>query len=924
MSGHKDDPHKENYDAEAEYHRPEGADSFDESQEAAWLSMMLKELAIVQGPPGTGKTFTSIVALESLAPGQPSPIIINAHTNHALDQLLRECMTTGMVVARLGGRTQDEDIEQRTIYNIALESKFGRGRNFLWERKRVEKIRYIEAALTQCFPDRDLISAKTFVDYGIITQDQFDSLFELEWEVAENLNPDGRRTPDGVELGAERAFHQAQQDLLLRWMAEKIEKDKSHENKPPENKPEPCHVGPPGDDVLSDAIISEGSDLDAQGPTRKAHTAPEERDRKLDGQFLPLFIGMTSKVQGKQGAKWWRNKAQRLLEENDDLYEIQEDQRGPVYRYLRQQLVERIAETTLRRRLQEYKAICEDIRVEKECKDVQLIKKENIRVIGCTTTGLTKYRGFLSALQPRVLLVEEAAETHEPNISAALVPSLEQLILVGDHQQLAPKINVREMRAYGLEVSLFERLVGLKVPFTQLRVQRRMAPPIRQVVQAFYSELSDHEVVHTERPAVQGIASDHRIWWFQHRWPDSRYQTSSINLEEARMIIRLYQYLFQNGLKINEVTILSFYKAQVEMIKSMLSKDRYFGRFRAQQVIERRGRKKNNEPSGPNAADWDSVVRTVDGFQGEQNEVIILSAVRSCSSSGFVAVENRAVVALSRAKRGMYVFGNEETLLGDGPGRDTWGKVWNVFVKQAMKGASFPITCVKHERVTEIHDPETWTQCEYGGCDLPCEESHCGNPDHPCTLMCHPPTRSVACQNRCEKKLSCGHSCSRICGKPCQCDEGCGEPAIKDKKNFPQGQVKAKARPDRSQWTPSLAVSGSPNKNPFPEAQNQPETEIEPPSTFRQKYCALDEEEPQLTSSHPVLMPVIHETFRRTAVNEDGSRFVTETTHEQHRELLIDFSTMNDEPQLGPGPAEKEAEDEGGPQETKADWLIEL
>ena len=55
---------------------------------------------------------------------------------------------------------------------------------------------------------------------------------------------------------------------------------------------------------------------------------------------------------------------------------------------------------------------------------------------------------------------------------------------------------------------------------------------------------------------------------------------------------------------------------------------------------------------------------TVDSYQGEENDVIILSLVRSNEymAIGFLENKNRLVVALSRARRGLYIFGNAVTL----------------------------------------------------------------------------------------------------------------------------------------------------------------------------------------------------------------------------------------------------------------------
>ncbi|KAJ1631644.1 hypothetical protein T492DRAFT_869540, partial [Pavlovales sp. CCMP2436] len=62
------------------------------------------------------------------------------------------------------------------------------------------------------------------------------------------------------------------------------------------------------------------------------------------------------------------------------------------------------------------------------------------RVIGFTTTGAAKYRSLLETVAPAVLIVEEAAEVLEAHVLAAIVPSIQHMILIGNHQQLRPKV----------------------------------------------------------------------------------------------------------------------------------------------------------------------------------------------------------------------------------------------------------------------------------------------------------------------------------------------------------------------------------------------------------------------------------------------------------------------------------------------------
>lgn len=102
------------------------------------------------------------------------------------------------------------------------------------------------------------------------------------------------------------------------------------------------------------------------------------------------------------------------------------------------------------------------------------------RIIGMTTTGLSKYRGLIQSLRPRVILIEEAAEILEGFVSVTCMQSVEHLILVGDHQQLRGSVNDHglEGNPFYLDVSMFERLVRNQMNFTQLKRQRRMIPEV--------------------------------------------------------------------------------------------------------------------------------------------------------------------------------------------------------------------------------------------------------------------------------------------------------------------------------------------------------------------------------------------------------------------------------------------------------------
>lgn len=138
---------------------------------------------------------------------------------------------------------------------------------------------------------------------------------------------------------------------------------------------------------------------------------------------------------------------------------------------------------------------------------------------------------------------------------------------------------------------------------------------------------------------------------------------------------------------------------------------------------------------------------TVDSYQGEENDIVLLSLVRSNNrrAIGFLSCDNRACVALSRARRGFYIFGNAEHFACES---HTWTAVVELMYGRTAKsktkvsmalerrlGFNLPLQCENHGRKIFIKEPGDW-EFIHGGCDkmcggmLPCQ--HC------CLFKCHP------------------------------------------------------------------------------------------------------------------------------------------------------------------------------------------
>ena len=441
-----------------------------------------------------------------------------------------------------------------------------------------------------------------------------------------------------------------------------------------------------------------------------------------------------------------------MLRENRNLFDIAEEWRGAVYQHLQSKLVQATT-PTLAQLLAKYVDICKQRRALRARQDIDMVFQQDIAVIGCTTTGLTKYRAFLAGCQPLTLLIEEAAETREGNITSALYPSLQQLILVGDHQQMSPRCDIRWLgqHPYNLNVSLFERLINLSMNHTMLNKQRRMRPELRRIVSPFYDNLQDHYSVLSPqaRPDVPGMGG-RNCWFFDHQWlEDTNSDNSKLNDQEAEMITLFFVYLVANGVSSDKITILTYYRGQRSLILRKLK-------------------------GHPSLTGCYFNVFTVDSYQGEENDIILLSLVRSPHPAygcniGFLDNPHRAVVAISRARQGFYMFGNvtnlveakiESTLL--------WLTIFKRFEDQGMvhRELGLPLVCQNHGNEVWIKDLDDWAD-NAGGCHERCQETRpCG---HPCTLRCHAiPHENLPCSSPCFQIVpECGHPCDGLCGERC-------------------------------------------------------------------------------------------------------------------------------------------------------------
>ncbi|CAG8191763.1 unnamed protein product [Penicillium nalgiovense] len=453
----------------------------DASQWSALNRMLTKRLAIIQGPPGTGKTFTSIAALRMMlsnkAPKDP-PIIIAAQTNHALDQLIKHISVFEKNYVRLGGRTSDPEIRKRTPYEIRQNQGLLTIEGGLMTpmRKKQNKLAAeLDKLLQPLAPSNNSmpLAVSLFLEHGLLSLEQVDSLQETAHKWQQSNLP-------------------ANADPLTAWLSDCVrEFDSEYAS----------DFGFVDDDI--DLEYEQLKEIEVE------HGRYEDDWSAFKTRFFPLSPGLCS----SDSAKVSRTTLEHLLKEKD-FYKIHKRYRGAVYDYLREQLIA-ILEKQVQRLAQTYKDCSTNFQIGRFERDYCIL--QDAKIIGMTTTGLSKYRGLVSSLNPRVILIEEAAEVLEAPVAVACLPSLQHLILVGDHQQLKGQCADYELcgHPFYLDVSMFERLMINEMPYAMLQEQRRMVPEIRKLVAPIYGDLlRDHPSV-GKHPLVPGMG-DKRSFFFDH------------------------------------------------------------------------------------------------------------------------------------------------------------------------------------------------------------------------------------------------------------------------------------------------------------------------------------------------------------------------------------------------------------------------
>ena len=270
------------------------------------------------------------------------------------------------------------------------------------------------------------------------------------------------------------------------------------------------------------------------------------------------------------------------------------------------------------------------------------------RVIACTLTGSANR--VLEGEHYSTLFIDEAAQALEAACWIA-IRKAGRVVLAGDHCQLPPTVKSIMALKGGLGKTLMERIAEKKPEVvTLLKVQYRMNKQIMQ----FSSEWFYHGEVESA-PTVEhrGILDyDLPMMWVDTAECDGKEEFvgenfGRVNRAEAELTLSTLQtYLEKIGKgrileESIDVGIISPYRAQVQLLRKMLRQREFFRPYRHLLTVN-----------------------TVDGFQGQERDIVLISLVRDNPSGdiGFLRDLRRMNVAITRARMKLIILGSATTM----------------------------------------------------------------------------------------------------------------------------------------------------------------------------------------------------------------------------------------------------------------------
>lgn len=729
----------------------------------AYKTALTKELAIIQGPPGTGKTYVGLRIVEGFLKNKrlrnymDGPILIVCYTNHALDQFVQGVLRYTQNVCRLGySRTNSivrpynhlEMIE--TFMAMKAEVKaYREGVNVEMEDfDNIFKPDFqgyytllVKSFKTELYEKRKYSLNLLKAYFFMYVKSPFNEIGSGEQAFVRNMCYGIERTSSRIRekislihayngIVAVKYLEDFMDDIssgalsglgaLDGWLTNGISKietkldngisklDNGMSDCDSEYSDYECDMTSDSDvsidrvknvfytidltDIRNDIENTESEIEDLKNQNGRVHNVPYlrvenpyQKEMKLRSKLIRLRelcdlveSNLSLIKQDNLNMEEIKSTLVKKILNKKYLYGLCIEDRWKLYWYWIQ-CYKRKLYSQMESQSTEYKDILEDyMEIVRNPEFIQVLKTKD--VVAMTTTKAAKIHPVLCELKPKIVVIEEAAEVLEAHIIASLSQHCEHLVLIGDHKQLRPRTNVHSLaREYKLDVSLFERLVNNGLHHVTLEVQHRMRPEICELLTPYiYSNLFNHPSVN-KLSSVRGMAGN--VQFFNHKVYEGSKVTehSTWNVFEVNILLKLAHYLLKQGYRPREITIIAAYGGQKELFETTIE-----NQYKLLSKI---------------------LVTTIDGFQGEENKIILLSLVRSNIQNkiGFLKTPNRVCVALSRAKHGLYIVGNMKCLSMES---DLWQNINNKLIARRAISDGFSLNCGRHRKSTTVRSVE--------------------------------------------------------------------------------------------------------------------------------------------------------------------------------------------------------------------------
>lgn len=737
-----------------------------DSQLTALKKALSQRLVLIQGPPGTGKTYLGCKVAKALLENRPvwnrlgnQPMLLMCQTNHALDQFMELLLPVSKKVIRIGNQSKSDLLAPFNIREWVRKSRSRSSRHTDALKQEMELKRLaLDIQKWQLemmkVSSHGVLDLETLVNMEVI--DQKSSVCFVNSENFLLWLEDARKCQD---------FHKRHQACVLTSHNSSACFKHEFERHSLEQSPMPLEIKLDNGGYRPCGSLNVDINYIVSLPNLEFALKEQEADELPEEGSCDQMIDLVAKKEKEDRLKFFQRCILQKAETDTEisigscLWSVPPCKRWILYwSWIRK----------LKMKLQSHLEVLESLYLDASTVFADLKQYEKLgamrqaELVGMTTSAAARLYPILRELNCPIALVEEAAEVYEPHIVATITKHCQHLILLGDHKQLRPRpASYSLSRTHFTDVSLFERLLlNNTVTVNTLLIQHRMQPEISALIRpSIYPELYDHKCTRS-RKNIPGMVKN--VFFFSHQWPESRnlLTGSFSNLEEAKMAVQIVRYLLKESCSANEVCILTAYREQVSVIEEICKE---FSELEGIRVL------------------------TIDNFQGEESKIVVLSLVRNNSENqiGFLKIENRVCVALSRARDGLYILGNIELLSRNS---NLWSSVNKVLQSSASVGWSLPLNCRRHPRKHKsIFQPNDLEQyMNSGGCQRICSyKLVCG---HSCKRVCHSDDR-LHLQNRCEEpcKKTCafGHKCFQKCFEECDDCEAlvwkhlaCGHPAL--------------------------------------------------------------------------------------------------------------------------------------------------